>query len=163
VRRFTDQFNRLRRRMTSRPRQEGDDLKVRCRFSAPRATTGRIDIIQRGRLLSQQLQRQSIDDFVARGLPMSREVRIVQLNSNADTVKEADNSQQAPVRHHFTPVFYLGAWAVRGRITRYYRPKDVVVASPIAPKTPAMRTIFTLCKGCRRNSKKSSKHSSFRR
>jgi len=43
-------------------------------------------------------------------------------------------SLQAPKSHHFTPIFYLKEWAVDGRVTRYYRPKDVVVASRIAPK-----------------------------
>jgi hypothetical protein len=76
---------------------------------------------------------------------MSREVQIVQLNSHEDAVKEADNPQQAPVRHHFTPVFYLSAWAVRGRVMRYYRPKDVAVASPIAPKNTGYENhLYTL-------------------
>ncbi len=41
---------------------------------------------------------------------------------------------RAPISHYFTPVFYLKAWTVEGPVTRYYRPKDVVVASSIAPK-----------------------------
>ena len=38
------------------------------------------------------------------------------------------------VRHHFTPVFYLKAWASDGHVTRYYRPQKEVVPSPVAPK-----------------------------
>lgn len=42
---------------------------------------------------------------------------------------------QEPISHHFTPVFYLKAWARSdGRVIRYYRPNDAVVASPISPK-----------------------------
>jgi hypothetical protein len=40
----------------------------------------------------------------------------------------------APISHHFVPVFYLAAWESEHRVTRYYRPHYVVVASRIAPK-----------------------------
>jgi hypothetical protein len=40
-----------------------------------------------------------------------------------------------PERHHYLPVFYLKQWAaLDGRVIRYYRPHDQVVASPISPK-----------------------------
>jgi hypothetical protein len=40
----------------------------------------------------------------------------------------------APNKHHYLPVFYLKRWAGEdGRLFRYYRPHQAVVASPIAP------------------------------
>lgn len=39
-----------------------------------------------------------------------------------------------PKNHHYLPVFYLSRWCGKdGKITRYYRPFDKVVASPITP------------------------------
>lgn len=39
-----------------------------------------------------------------------------------------------PNRHHYLPVFYLKRWAgARGRVWRYYRPHDRVVASEVGP------------------------------
>jgi hypothetical protein len=39
-----------------------------------------------------------------------------------------------PINHHYLPVFYLRQWAGSdGRVIRFYRPYDKVVASPIAP------------------------------
>jgi hypothetical protein len=38
-----------------------------------------------------------------------------------------------PRHHHYLPVFYLQRWAdVRGRVWRYYRPRECVVASDVA-------------------------------
>lgn len=40
-----------------------------------------------------------------------------------------------PERHHYLPVFYLKHWsALDGRVVRFYRPHDQVVASAISPK-----------------------------
>ena len=39
-----------------------------------------------------------------------------------------------PNRHHYLPVFYLKRWVdAHGRVWRYYRPRDCVVASDIGP------------------------------
>ncbi|MGH7083362.1 MAG: DUF4238 domain-containing protein [Acetobacteraceae bacterium] len=39
-----------------------------------------------------------------------------------------------PKRHHYLPVFYLRRWVgSRGRVCRYYRPQDRVVASDVGP------------------------------
>ena len=39
-----------------------------------------------------------------------------------------------PKRHHYLPVFYLKRWVgSRGRVCRYYRPRDRVVASDVGP------------------------------
>ena len=39
-----------------------------------------------------------------------------------------------PRRHHYLPVFYLRRWVgSRGRVCRYYRPRDRVVASDVGP------------------------------
>jgi hypothetical protein len=40
-----------------------------------------------------------------------------------------------PNKHHYLPVFYLSRWSQPdGKVIRYYRPHQAVVASPIAPK-----------------------------
>jgi hypothetical protein len=40
-----------------------------------------------------------------------------------------------PVNHHYLPVFYLRNWCDgAGKVVRYYRPYQEVVASPIAPE-----------------------------
>ena len=40
----------------------------------------------------------------------------------------------APNKHHYLPVFYLARWTGEtGRLIRYYRPHQAVVASPITP------------------------------
>lgn len=39
-----------------------------------------------------------------------------------------------PIDHHYLPIFYQEAWAVDGRVTRYSRPYDKVVAKSCAPK-----------------------------
>lgn len=40
-----------------------------------------------------------------------------------------------PDKHHYLPVFYLNRWSQPdGKVIRYYRPHQTVVASPIAPK-----------------------------
>ncbi len=40
-----------------------------------------------------------------------------------------------PDKHHYLPVFYLSRWSQPdGKVIRYYRPHQAVVASPIAPK-----------------------------
>jgi hypothetical protein len=55
---------------------------------------------------------------------------------------------QQPKSHHFVPAFYLGAWAGGdGRVTRYYRPHDEVVASPIAPKNTGYEDHLYTVKG----------------
>lgn len=41
---------------------------------------------------------------------------------------------QDPINHHYLPIFYQQGWATDGRVVRYYRPYDVVVASPIGMK-----------------------------
>jgi hypothetical protein len=39
-----------------------------------------------------------------------------------------------PVNHHYLPVFYLHQWCgAGGKLVRYYRPRDKVVASPVTP------------------------------
>jgi hypothetical protein len=39
-----------------------------------------------------------------------------------------------PINHHYLPVFYLRRWCnANGKVVRYYRPYEDVVASPIAP------------------------------
>jgi hypothetical protein len=43
----------------------------------------------------------------------------------------SDVSGQIPKNHHFTPIFYLTAWAgADGRVIRYNRPRDMVEAKP---------------------------------
>lgn len=45
-------------------------------------------------------------------------------------------SIQVPINHHFTPVFYLKEWTANdGRLVRYNRPRDVVVAKSCSPST----------------------------
>jgi hypothetical protein len=40
-----------------------------------------------------------------------------------------------PDKHHYLPVFYLSRWSQSdGKVIRYYRPHQAIVASPIAPK-----------------------------
>jgi len=41
---------------------------------------------------------------------------------------------QEPINHHYLPIFYQQGWATDGRVVRYYRPDDVVVASPTGVK-----------------------------
>ncbi|HKU54047.1 MAG TPA: DUF4238 domain-containing protein [Rhizomicrobium sp.] len=41
---------------------------------------------------------------------------------------------QDPINHHYLPIFYQQGWATDGRVVRYYRPFDVVVASPTGMK-----------------------------
>jgi hypothetical protein len=39
-----------------------------------------------------------------------------------------------PINHHYLPIFYLSNWCdSNGKVTRFYRPHDKVVASRIAP------------------------------
>jgi hypothetical protein len=52
---------------------------------------------------------------------------------------------QTPVDHHFVPIFYLKAWAVDGRVERYSRPRDIVVAKSNSPKrTGSEAHLYTL-------------------
>ncbi len=53
---------------------------------------------------------------------------------------------QTAINHHFTPVFYLKAWArVDGRLTRYSRPLDKVVPKSCAPtRTGSEPHLYTL-------------------
>jgi hypothetical protein len=53
---------------------------------------------------------------------------------------------QIPINHHFTPIFYLNAWAdADGRVTRYSRPVDVAVTKPCAPsRTGSAAHLYTL-------------------
>lgn len=41
---------------------------------------------------------------------------------------------QESINHHYLPIFYQEGWATDGRVIRYYRPYDVVVASPTGTK-----------------------------
>lgn len=53
---------------------------------------------------------------------------------------------EIPIDHHFTPVFYLKAWAAAdGRLTRYSRPFDKVVPKSCAPsRTGSEPHLYTL-------------------
>ena len=53
---------------------------------------------------------------------------------------------QIPIDHHFTPVFYLKAWAgLDGRLIRHSRPLDKVVAKSCAPsRTGSEAHLYTL-------------------
>lgn len=53
---------------------------------------------------------------------------------------------QIAIDHHFTPVFYLKAWTTAdGRVTRYSRPFDKVVAKSCAPtRTGSEPHLYTL-------------------
>lgn len=52
---------------------------------------------------------------------------------------------QIPIDHHFTPVFYLNAWTTDGRLIRYSRPYDKVVAKSCAPRrTGSEAHLYTL-------------------
>ena len=43
-----------------------------------------------------------------------------------------------PIDHHYLPIFYLKAWcASDGKVVRFYRPHDVVVATPVSPDNTA--------------------------
>lgn len=55
-------------------------------------------------------------------------------------------SAPIPVDHHYTPIFYLKAWAREGRrVTRYSRPFDKVVAKSCAPsRTGSAPDLYTL-------------------
>jgi hypothetical protein len=66
--------------------------------------------------------------------PMKRDVQFIYPVGSDDAQNKGQNCQQAPIRHHFTPVFYLNSWAIDDRVTRYYRPCSGVVVSPTAPK-----------------------------
>lgn len=41
---------------------------------------------------------------------------------------------QDPINHHYLPIFYQDGWATSGRVIRYYRPHEAVVASPTGVK-----------------------------
>jgi len=41
---------------------------------------------------------------------------------------------QEPINHHYLPIFYQQAWATDGRVIRYYRPYDTVVATQTGVK-----------------------------
>jgi hypothetical protein len=41
---------------------------------------------------------------------------------------------QDPINHHYLPIFYQDGWATGGRVIRYYRPHEAVVASPTGMK-----------------------------
>lgn len=53
---------------------------------------------------------------------------------------------QNPIDHHFTPVFYLKAWTdADGRLIRYSRPADTVVAKSCAPiRTGSQPHLYSL-------------------
>jgi Protein of unknown function (DUF4238) len=54
------------------------------------------------------------------------------------TAKLIAMSAQVPIDHHFLPVFYQKAWAgPDGRVVRYSRPHDAVVARSNAPRATA--------------------------
>jgi len=56
-------------------------------------------------------------------------------NLKKEVAATGKKTANAPVRHHYLPVFYLQQWCdVAGKIVRYYRPNREVVASPIAPE-----------------------------
>jgi len=45
------------------------------------------------------------------------------------------NPMSEPDKHHYLPVFYLKQWIGKdGKVARYHRPYQAVVAEPIAPK-----------------------------
>lgn len=52
----------------------------------------------------------------------------------------------APNKHHYLPVFYLNRWTGEdGRLFRYYRPYQDVVASPITPSNTGFEDgLYTL-------------------
>jgi hypothetical protein len=56
--------------------------------------------------------------------------------------KPGDNE---PIDHHFLPVFYQAAWGdAAGRVTRYSRPRDQLVAKSCAPtRTGSEENLYT--------------------
>jgi hypothetical protein len=54
--------------------------------------------------------------------------------------------QEDPINHHYLPVFYLSRWqGIDGRVVRYYRPCDRVIASAISPSNTAFEPrLYTL-------------------
>jgi len=55
-------------------------------------------------------------------------------------------TQQDPKDHHYLPVFYLSRWqGPDGRVVRYYRPHNRVIASAITPPNTAFEPrLYTL-------------------
>ncbi len=78
-----------------------------------------------------------------------RSVPEVQLRCPLTTIIGRAMNAQEPINHHYLPIFYQQGWATDGRVVRYYRPHDAVVASITGMRYTVARNISIRSRACR--------------